>query len=257
MPEDAPPIKFELCIASVFDAGCGAIQGVDRVELNSALELGGLTPSIGMAEQVSRDLRHRNIQVIAMVRPRPGGFDYDARAMRVMRRDIERLLEVGVDGVAFGVLNRDSTINQVACAELIEPVLSGARQAVFHRAFDFHPDPLTGLKKLIDLGFHRVMTTGGEATALEGAETIRALVEKADGRIEVLPAGGIRPHNVAELVSKTGCTQVHAALMDEKPDGSLRSNPAIEFNSPPPPNGRFKAADSNAVQAMVEALKEI
>lgn len=257
MTQDGPLITFELCIASRYDALCCNVHDVDRVELNSALELGGLTPSIGLAELVVSTLKPFNRPVIAMVRPRPGGFNYDIDWFRVMRRDIDWLLEVGVDGVALGVLKGDGAIDEKQCAELIEPVLSAGRQAVFHRAFDFEPHPFVGLEKLIDLGFARVMTSGGKATALEGAVLIRSLIEKADGRIEVLPAGVIRPHNVAELVSKTGCTQVHAALRNEKPDRSLDSNPAIELNSAPSPRGRFKAADSKAVKAMVEALKTL
>ncbi|MEM9346758.1 MAG: copper homeostasis protein CutC [Planctomycetota bacterium] len=255
MADDRQPVIFELCIASEFDALCGAVKGVDRVELNSALELGGLTPSIGMTERVVQKLGVQDIPVIAMVRPRPGGFAYDSDHLVVMRRDIDWLLEVGAHGVAFGILERDGTIDVHKCAELIKPVVEAGREAVFHRAFDFVPDPTTGLEKLVDLGVHRVMTSGGKPSAIEGSAVIRSLIEQAGSRIEVLPAGGIRPQNVAELVRETYAKQVHAALRDDKPDRSLSSNPAIELNSAPIPRDRFMAADSTAVEAMVKALK--
>lgn len=252
-------VKLELCVDSLYGVSVAAMTGAARVELNCAIELGGLTPSIGLVEMaVERiELSGHNCEVIAMARSRPGGFGYDRYWLNVMRRDIDRLLEAGVDGIAFGVLDSDGAVHVDDCSELIEPVHAAGKQAVFHRAFDFEPFPFVGLEKLIELGFDRVMTSGGRPTALEGANLIRDLIETADGRIEILPAGGIRSHNVAELVSRTGCTQVHAALRDDKPDGSLRSNPAIELNSTPPAGGRFNATDSKAVEAMVEALKEL
>ena len=106
-------------------------------------------------------------------------------------------------------------------------VLRG-REAVFHRAFDVTPDPHAALETLVELGVTRVMTSWQKPTATEGAGLIVKLIEQARGRIEVLPAGGIRPHNVRELIAATGCNQVHASLRKVRVDPSVRANAIVE-----------------------------
>ena len=248
-------IGLEVCVASPADAVVAAEAGATQVELNSALELGGLTPSIGSAERTVRVLKPFGCAVIAMVRPRPGGFAYNPDALDTMRADIDRLLEAGVDGVALGVLQDGGTVDERACADLIGPILASNREAVFHRAFDLTPDPLAALEQLIGLGFHRVLTSGGAATAMEGSELIRELIECAAGRIEVLPGGGIRPNNVAALIEQTGCKQVHASLRTTRNDLSTSANPALSFSSIPLPESQYGVTDAEHVCDMVRVLR--
>lgn len=113
-------------------------------------------------------------------------------------------------GVTFGILTEDRQIDVSRCRILQK--LVGNYESVFHRAFDSTDNPNVALEQLIDLGFTRVMTSGGKKTAIEGADNIRDLIERARGRIEILPAGGINPGNVVELVKRTGCTQVHGSF---------------------------------------------
>ncbi|MFN3168605.1 MAG: copper homeostasis protein CutC [Phycisphaeraceae bacterium] len=250
-------IALEVCVASLRDAAVSASAGAARVELNSALELGGLTPSPALVELVVETAQSLRCEVIAMLRPRPGGFDYDEHDLRVMQRNIALLLQLGVDGVAFGVLHRGGTIHAQACRELIAPVHNAGRQAVFHRAFDLTPDPFVAIDTLIQLGFQRVLTSGQQPTAPEGAGLIGELIQHADRRIEVLPGSGIRPDNVTQLVKQTGCTQVHASLSTEIPDGSGSANPVLRFDATPARGMNYRATDGRQVEAMVAALKGI
>lgn len=255
MAQKQQPVTLEICIDSLASAKTAADAGAKRVELNSALELGGLTPSIGLVEQTIAALQPMGCSVIAMVRPRLGGFAYDADEIDVMRSDIDRLLQAGVDGVALGVLNTDGSVDEQTNHALIQPALEAGKEVVFHRAFDLTPDPIAAIHTLISLGFTRVLTSGQAPTAIEGSAVIRQLIEHAAGRIEVLPGSGITPSNVNELIQATGCDQVHASLRHEALDASGSANPAIQFNSPPPELGGYRQADPDKVAAMIDALR--
>lgn len=257
MPPTTPPITLEVCVDSLTSAKAAASQGASRVELNVGLELGGLTPSIGLVEPVVAALQPLSGQVIAMIRPRPGGFAYDADELAVMQRDIDRMLTAGVDGVALGVLSTNGTVDVDANRALVQPVLQAGRQAVFHRAFDLTPDPIAAMDCLISLGFHRILTSGQAPTAIQGAAVIRQLIQHANERIEVLPGSGISPDNVAELIRKTACTQVHGSLSRSIKDTSSSNNPTIQFSSPPLSDGAYKQTDPDKVASIMEVLRGI
>lgn len=197
-------IEVEICCENLADAVAAEAARADRLELAQALELGGLTPSPGLALVVGARV---SIPYVAMVRPRGGDFVYGEAELNVMERDAGLLLEAGAAGIVFGCLTPDGRVDERASRRLI--AAAGDADVVFHRAFDRLKDPFGSLAILIDLGVTRVLTSGGAGTALEGAARIRALIERAEGRIEVLPGGGIREENVERLVRQTGCTQVH------------------------------------------------
>ena len=159
-----PRIKLEICTASAEDCAVAEQSGADRVELNCALMLGGLTPSLGALREARAAIR---IPLIAMIRPRAGGFCYSASDFKVMQRDVEAALAEGADGIAFGILTPNGTIDLERCRQIVK--LAAGRQIVFHRAFDVVPEPLTALDQLIDLGVTRVMTSGQETSAYNGA----------------------------------------------------------------------------------------
>jgi copper homeostasis protein len=244
-------ILLEVCVASVDDALAAAAGGADRLELNSALSLGGLTPSAGLFTEVRRATR---LPVIAMVRPRPGGFSYSATDFDVMFRDADAFLEAGADGLAFGILTEGGEIDVDRCGRLRERC--GDHTAVFHRAFDVTPDPMAALDTLLEIGFRRVMTSGQEETAYNGAELIAELIHRAAGRIEILPAGGINRFNVADVIARTGCDQVHASLRAGYRDTSVAARPAISFGSSiRSPEDRVDRTDAQAVAGMAAILK--
>lgn len=244
------PILLEICCGSAEDAIEAAVGGADRVELCSALFLGGLTPSLGSLVEVKQ---RTQIPVIAMNRPRQAGFCYSPGEFAVMERDAELLLEHGADGIVFGILNADGTIDRKRTRSLRERI--GTRQAVFHRAFDVTPDPFRALEELIDLGITRVLTSGQKNGAPEGAKLIKQLLERAGGRIEVLPGAGITVDNVHQFVIRTECCQVHMTAFQTQRDTSTLGNSDICFGSPGgPPEAEFLMTDREYVRRVKEEM---
>ena len=208
---------LEVCLTSADEAKGAELAGADRLELNAALALDGLTPSPGVLQSVRKAT---SLPIIAMLRPQPGGFCLGDADFAAMQTDAEWLCEAGVAGIAVGILQTDGSIDLPRCRRLRETV-SDRAAVVFHRAFDMTPDPFVALEQLIDLGFTRVMTSGGARTALDGADVICQLIERARERIAILPAGGIAPANVRELVARTGCRQVHGSFRERcSPNGA-------------------------------------
>jgi copper homeostasis protein len=245
-------VRLEVCCESLEDARAAEEGGADRVELCAALCVGGITPSQGTILEVGAWVK---IPVMVMIRPRAAGFRYGDSEIAVMERDVGSALEAGAEGVVFGALEADGSIAEAACRRLRNAARD--REAVFHRAFDATPDPFRALEQLIDLGFTRVLTSGQRASALLGAPTLRRLVEQARDRIEILPGGGIRAHNVQELVSATGCRQVHLSAFGVKSDPLGTARPELSFLSDHLPSDQYAETDSTKVREVVRVLKGV
>ncbi len=246
-----PDILLEICCGSTEDAVEAQSGGADRVELCSALFLGGLTPSAGSLVEAKQRL---TIPIMAMNRPRPAGFCYSQVEFAVLERDTDLLLEHGADGIVFGILSADGTVD-TRRASMIRGRI-GSRQAVFHRAFDVTPDPFRALEELVDLGITRVLTSGQRSGAPKGRELIRQLIERAAGRIEVLPGAGIGFDNVRDLIIATGCTQIHMTAFMERQETSTQANPQIRFGHPASPSeSTYEVTDSAFVQRMKRQLR--
>jgi copper homeostasis protein len=284
---------LEIAVESVADAVAAHTAGADRLELCAALDVGGLTPSIGMLAEV---VRAAKIPVLAMIRPRPGGFVHSPAELAVMRADISAALAAGASGVVFGALRPDATLDIDACRVMVQQtraasgaacnaahresaVAAGAPtcvaaqpslaprhvgrdaiQMVFHRAFDLVRNPFQALEQLIELGFTRILTSGGQPAAVSAParSVLKELIARAAGQIEILPAGGIRAENVAELVRSTDCKQVHAACRAVRGDPSLPAGTplAAAFTSPAAP-GSTRVTAAAAVAALRRALDEL
>lgn len=245
-----PRALLEICIASVDDAVAAFQGGADRLELNTALPLGGLTPSLGL---LCETIRNVSLPVIAMVRPRPGGFCYSEHEFETMRRDACALFAGGASGLAFGVLRANGEIDVERCRKMLEHCHND--QVVFHRAFDVVPNPHEALEALIELGFTRVMTSGQETTAYNGRDLIAELIRQANGRIEVLPAGGINRFNVRDVIERTGCNQVHCSLRHTVPDPSVLARPHVTFGGPTrSTEDLYDTTSESAVRKMVDLL---
>lgn len=212
---------LEAVVCTPRDAEIAEQAGATQLELCVAIELGGLTPSAGLV----RATRKRcSLPIFAMLRPRPGGFAYDASEGEAMREDASALMEAGADGLVFGVV-RDGQFDLEAMAAIRAEM--GEGQAVCHRAFDRLADLEAGLEQLVALGFQRVLTSGGTASALEGAQRLAALERQAAGRIEILPGGGVRAHNAAEVVQVTGLRRLHLApFVPKREDSEARESDA-------------------------------
>lgn len=234
---------------------CAAIEqaGGDRIELCSALTLGGLTPSAAL---VQRAREATQLPIMMMLRPRAGGFCYSAAEFTQMALDLKFGLAAGVDGFVFGCLNADGTVDQRRTAHLVK--LAAGRQTVFHRAFDVTPDPFAALESLMALGVTRILTSGQQPTAWEGADLIQQLVERAAGRIEVLPGSGVRAEQVAALVQRTGVSQLHASASRAELDSSTHARPKLNFGGTAADNGEhYRVVDPAQVAAMKRAIERL
>jgi len=244
-------ILVEICCGSLDDAIEAQKGGADRVELCSALFLGGLTPSMGTILEAKARLK---IPIVAMIRPRGGGFCYTDVEMAVMERDTVVAREQGADGIVFGILNADGSIDEERCRRIRK--LLGDRQAVFHRAFDVTPDPFRALDQLIHMGFTRLLTSGQEDTAPEGVPLIKRLIEYADDRIEILPGGGIKLYSLRQVVEATRCKQIHLTAFKTQLDLSVRGRPFVTFGGALyPPEDQFQVGDRSLVERIVKTLK--
>lgn len=247
-----PKVLLEVCCGSLDDAIEAERGGADRVELCSCLFFGGLTPSIGSVIEAKRRLK---IPVMVMIRPRGGGFCYTEPEFAAMQRDAEKALAEGADGVVFGILHPDGTVDTDRNRRLRE--IAGKRQAIFHRAIDVTPDPFRALEQLIDLDFTRVLTSGQQPSVPEGLDVIGRLVQQAGERITVMPGGGIRPAFVSELIARTGCKEVHVAAFRSQHDASCERRPEVTFGGALyPPENRYEVTDRDVIAAIAKSLGE-
>lgn len=230
-------LYLEICCGSAEDAVAAWKGGADRVELNSDLFHGGLTPTIG-ALRVIKTIAPE-LPTMCMVRPREGGFCYTDIEFQVMLEDARMLLENGADGIVFGILHEDGTVDVERCRKLMGVI--GNHESVFHRAIDVTPNLMEALDTVISLGVTRILTSGQRPTVPEGADNIRAMVTRAAGRIQILPGGGVRPENAAWCRNRIGVDALHTGLHRTAYDRSTDVNPDIFFGSAVfPPEDRYK-----------------
>ena len=236
-------IFFEVCCGSALDAIEAAKGGADRVELNSDLFHGGLTPTIGELRIVKRYI---DIPVMCMVRPREGGFNYNDTEFEVMLEDAKVLIENGADGIVFGFLHDDGTVDTDRVARMMEVI--GEKESVFHRAIDVVPNVFDALDRLIELGVTRVLTSGQKPEAPLGADLIKNMIEYSAGRIEILPGAGITAENAAWCKEHMGTDRMHAAILKTAYDDSCRMNRSIYFGGfVYPPEDRYSVTDREGV----------
>jgi len=238
----------EICVDSVAGVRAAGAAGAARVELCSALLEGGLTPSRGMI----RRARAEGVKLHVIIRPRGGDFLFDEDEFAIMRGDIETAKAEGADGVVIGALTAAGEIDATRARELIS--LARPLSVTFHRAFDMTPDPLEALETLVDLGVDRVLTSGQEASVLEGLPLIAELVERAGDRIVVMPGGGITPRNVARIVAAAKPKEIHFAALETAASGmQFRREHVFMGGELRPPEYDRPVTSSHAIQAVMAA----
>ena len=200
---------YEICVDSVAGVRAAMDAGADRVELCANLLEGGITPSRGMIRQ-ARAISGIGLNVI--IRPRGGDFLFDADEFAIMRADIETAKAEGADGIVIGQLTAAGEIDIARTRELI--ALARPLSVTFHRAFDMALDSFLALETLIELGVNRVLTSGHEATVLEGLPLIAELIRRAGERIVVMPGGGITARNIDRIVAVTKPREIHFAALE-------------------------------------------
>jgi len=202
-------VVVEVAVETV-DAGLAAEDaGVDRLELCADLVNGGTTPGLQLIDAVRRATR---LPIHIMVRPRAGNFVYSTDEIDAMARDIELIQTCEPAGIVTGAITADAALDLTGLKRLM--IAAQTTPVTFHRAFDRLANLLTSLDSLIELGASRILTSGGAPSASEGVEQLAALIERAHGRIVILVGGGVRAHNVRDIIERTDAREVHARFVD-------------------------------------------
>lgn len=196
--------------------------GADRIELCDNPGEGGTTPSMGTIEVVRANV---SLDLYVMIRPRGGDFLYSSYEFHTMKRDVWQSQKASADGVVFGILNRDGTIDKKRCKELIDR--ARPMKVTCHRAFDMTRDPFEALEDCIEVGFDRILTAGQQAQALKGVNLISELVKKADGRIAIMPGSGVNEDTVEEIVMKSRAGEIHFSATAQRNSLMGYKNPNI------------------------------
>ena len=203
---------LEICVDDAAGVDAAVAGGADRIELCSALELGGLTPSGALLDHALR----AGCPVHMMIRPRGGGFFYDEDDLALMVEEIGGAVARGAAGVVVGALRPDGGLDRAALARFRD----AARDAtiVLHRAIDLVPDPVAAVGEAIELGYDKILSSGGASTAVEGMATLAAMVAAAGERLSVIAGSGVTPDNVARIIAGTGVREVHGSASSPGPE---------------------------------------
>ena len=228
-------IKVEICCGTIDDCLVASKHKVDRIELNSALELGGLTPSIATLRMAKKMI---DLPICCMVRPRTSGFMYTEPQIESMFMDAQILLEENADGIVFGFLNKDHTVDKELTKKMVDLIHSYGKEAVFHKAFDECYDLEKAIVDLIDCKVDRILTGGGKVDIITGSKVCGDLQDKYGDKIQILVGGGVRIHNINHIVNLSHTGQVHMTAKQTFFD-----------------DGEYVAVDSETIRKSLEMLE--
>ena len=220
-------MELEICVDSVESAMAAEAGGADRVELCSALNEGGLTPSLGLMRAVRSKI---NIGIYVMIRPRGADFVYSPSEIECMLTDISTAADEGADGVVLGLLKPDGSVDVEQTSLLVAQ--AAPMRVTFHRALDMASDLDAAMKAIIQTGAHRVLTSGAAPTATLGAKRITSLVRTAGSKLGVMVCGHVRPENVGEIAQATGVREFHASLRKSAPSPMIFRNTNLQLGDP-------------------------
>jgi len=197
---------LEICVDNAAGLDAAIKGGADRIELCSALGLGGLTPSHGLMRHAAET---RRVPVYVLIRPRVGDFDYSGEEIAMMEDDIARARDLGLDGVVIGATGADGRLD----VETLRRLIAAAKGLgmTLHRAFDMVKDPIDALDTVIDLGLGRILTSGCARNVKSGMATLEALADHAEGRVSIMPGGGVTAELVPHLLALPGIREIHAS----------------------------------------------
>lgn len=238
-------IALEVCIDSVDGLAAALAGGADRIELCSALDVGGLTPSAGLLRAASACAK----PVVAMIRPRGGDFCFDAAETALMLDEIDAVAAAGLQGVVLGASLPDGRLDVRTLERLIRQAGRHRLRCVLHRAIDLCPDLAAATRLAADLGFERILTSGGAPSAPEGLDGLRRCFDAAAGRIAVMPGAGIHAENIDLLRARLPLTDIHASCSAPLPAPAPQVA-ALGFDS-----GKRRATSSAKVAALKAKLQ--
>lgn len=217
------PYLLEIACNSAMSALAAQQGGANRIELFENLEQGGTTPSSGSIA-IARD--KVQIPLYVLIRPRPGDFHYGPIETEIMLRDIAHCRQLGCDGVVIGALDADGQIDVALCRELI--CVAGPLDITFHRAFDAARDLPAALEQIVELGIKRILSSGGQTSAVEGSATLAKLVKQAGSRLQLMAGAGLNAANIADVAQQSGCLQLHASAKALQRSAMRYRNPALK-----------------------------
>lgn len=242
---------LEICVDSLESAMAAVRGGALRLEICSALSLGGITPSAGLVHRIRQQT---DIELAVLLRPRSGDFVYTDFEFATIKEDILQAKKLGADSVVIGILDPDGHIDQERTKELVD--LAKPLKVTFHRAFDMTPDPLSALEQVIACGVDRILTSGGSASAVDSLDTLIALCQKAKDRIVIMPGGGISAKNVAMIAIKTGASEFHAGLKTKVPS-PVRYRKAEVFLGTASSQGELQHPDHSRIVVLEEDVRAL
>lgn len=242
---------LEICSFSLESCLTAQKAGAGRIELCGGMFEGGTTPSAGLIRLARQNL---TIKLYVMIRPRGGDFYYSESEFEVMKADILTAKNLGADGVVFGILNPDGSIDKIRTTELVN--LAKPLKVTFHRAFDVAEKPFQALETIIECGCERILTSGQKNTAIEGLDLLKILVEKSQDRIEIMAGSGVSAQNAQQFLNvgvhalhMTGKGIQESKMTFRKPDVSMAA--AALTNE-----YEIYEADFEKCKAVVEILKK-
>lgn len=235
-------ILLEVCVDSPEGLRAAIDGGADRVELCSALALGGLTPTTTMMASAGAE----DMPAVVMIRPRAGDFVWTPEEVDHMQGEIDDALELGMQGIVIGANRADGRLDAKVLKALLKDI-DPSVEKVLHRCIDLTPDPVEAVETAISLGFDRILTSGGAVRAMDGIGKIKGMIDRARGRIQIMPGSGLTPDNVGHLLTLMSVDQIHASCAISIPQHPKAV--ALGFT----PEVR-RETDADTVLAMREAL---
>ena len=244
---------IEICCGSCEDALAAYKGGAKQIELNAALALGGLTPNLA---SLTLTKRHTDLKVICMVRPRGGGFCYSEKEFEVMMAGCQLLLENGADGIGFGFLNSDLTIDTIRTQKMIELIHQYKKEAVFHRAIDVVNDYEASIETLIELNIDRILTSGQKEKAPQAIERLASIQRQYGAQVTFLMGSGVNEKNAVELMQTTGITNIHSSCKDWRLDPTTENNGVSYAYTDRPSALAYDVVSMEKVRELVRVVTE-
>ncbi|WP_217556916.1 copper homeostasis protein CutC [Vibrio metschnikovii] len=244
--------ELEVCIDNIESLHYAIQGGATRIELCSALALGGLTPSYGMMKQSAR---LSTIPVYAMIRPRQGDFLYDHDDIAMMLDDIDAAAEAKLQGVVLGALTAQGEIDQPQVEQLVIRAQQHGLGVTFHRAIDQCRDFRQALELLIDLGCERVLTSGQSPQVEQGISTLADMVSLAKGRIRIMAGAGLTANNVTQIIQQTGVQEVHLSGKSVRPSHMQLKSAAAKMGRADVDDFMIPVTNPTAIAQVAEKLR--
>lgn len=243
-------IKIEVCAGNVQDCITAEKAGAHQVELNSAVHLGGLTPSLGTLILAKEKV---SIPLFPMLRTRGGGFHYNDVEVETMRKDAHLFGEHKADGLVFGFLNKDNTVDAKLTKEFADICKSYNIDAIYHRAFDCTPDAIAAIETLIECGITRILTSGQTPSAYDGIELLAKLQKDYGDKIELVIGSGVNGDNAKEILERTGVHQIHASFKSWANDPTTNSsNVSYEYSD----KGSYEEANLELIKTLITNISK-